>query len=111
MLTIKKSDSKLFNSTSEDFIPIACHYDENTMLTKNGELLQTIEINGIHSEKISKDLFNLRTIVRKSIAESTDCTKFAFWVHTIRRKADFDDPTEYPGFLTANVHDIWRRKN
>lgn len=111
MLTIKKSDNNLFNNTSEDFVPIACHYDENTMLTKNGELLQTIEINGIHSEKISKDLFNLRAIVRKSIAESTDCTKFAFWVHTIRRKADFDDPTEYPGFFTANVHDIWRRKN
>ena len=111
MLTTKKSESNLFNNTSEDFVPIACHYDENTMLTKNGELLQTIEINGIHSEKISKDLFNLRAVVRKSIAESIDCTKFAFWVHTIRRKADLDDPAEYPNFLTANVHDIWRRKN
>lgn len=111
MLTTKKSESKLFNNTSEDFVPIACHFDRNTMLTKNGELLQTIEINGIHSEKISKDLFNLRAVVRKSIAESTNCTKFAFWVHTIRRKADLDDPAEYPGYLTANVHDIWRRKN
>lgn len=111
MVTTKKSDSNLFNNSSEDFVPVACHFDEYTLLTKNGELLQTIEINGIHSEKISKDLFNLRAVVRKSIEESIDCTKFAFWVHTIRRKADLDDPTEYPGFLSANIHDIWRKKN
>ncbi len=111
MVATKKSDSNLFNNSSEDFVPVACHFDEYTLLTKNGELLQTIEINGIHSEKISKDLFNLRAVVRKSIEESIDCTKFAFWVHTIRRKADLDDPTEYPGFLSANIHDIWRKKN
>jgi type IV secretion system protein VirB4 len=111
VLTTKNSDSNLFNSSSEDFVPVACHYDKNTLLTKNGELLQTIEINGIHSEKISKDLFSLRAVVRKSIAESINCTKFAFWIHTIRRKANLDDPKDYPSFFPANVHDIWRRKN
>jgi type IV secretion system protein VirB4 len=108
---VKKSDNNLFNSSSEDFVPVACHFDMNTLLTKNGELLQTIEINGIHSEKISKDLFNLRAVVRQSIEGSIDGTKFAFWIHTIRRKANLDDTTEYPGFLSANIHDIWRKKN
>ena len=51
--------------------------NESTILTKNGELLQTIEINRIHSKKMSKDLFNLRAVVRKSIIESIDYTKFA----------------------------------
>ena len=111
MLTTKKSDSNLFNNTSENFVPVACHYDKNTMLTKNGELLQIIEINGIHSEKISKDLFNLRAVVRKAIGKSVGCKQFAFWVHTIRRKVNLDDPAEYPGFLSANIHDIWREKN
>lgn len=107
----KKLESNLFNNSSEDFVPLACHYDENTLLTKNGELLQTIEINGIHAEEISKELFNLRAVVRKSIEESIDCTKFAFWVHTIRRKADLDDPAEYPGFLSESIHNIWKNKN
>ena len=111
MVATKKSDSKLFNNSSEDFVPIACHFDENTLLTKNGELLQTIEINGIHSEEISQDLFNLRAVVRKSIEERLGGAKQAFWIHTIRRKADLDDPAEYPGFLSANIHDIWRKKN
>jgi len=111
VVATKKSDGNLFNNSSEDFVPIACHFDEHTLLTKNGELLQTIEINGIHSEKISQDLFNLRAVVRQSIEESIGGVKLAFWIHTIRRKADLDDPTEYPGFLSANIHDIWRKKN
>jgi len=47
----KKLDKGLYNALSEDFVPIACHYDKNTLLTKNGELLQIFQINGINSEK------------------------------------------------------------
>ncbi len=107
----KAHDSQLYNDSSEDFIPIACHFNENTLITKNGELLQTIQINGINSEKISNNLFNLRMMVRKSISESIDSGKYAFWIHTIRRKADLDDTADYYSFLSANIHDIWRRKN
>ncbi|GAB4162716.1 MAG: VirB4 family type IV secretion/conjugal transfer ATPase [Rickettsiaceae bacterium] len=111
MLVTKSADSNLYNNSSEDFVPIACHYNENTLLTKNGQLLQTIQIDGINSDKISKDLFNLRAVVRKAIGESVDGHKYAFWIHTIRRKADLDDNAEYYGFLSANIHDIWCRKN
>ncbi len=111
MAVSKSSDSNLYNDASENFIPIACHYDEHTLLTKNGELLQTIQINGIHSEKISKNLFNLRKVVRESIRSTVTCKKFAFWVHTIRRKDDLDDDAEYNGLLSANIHDLWRSKN
>ena len=75
----KSHDSQLYNNSSEDFIPVACHFNENTLITKNGELLQTIQINGINSEKISNNLFNLRAMVRKSISESVDSGKYAFW--------------------------------
>lgn len=111
MSAVKTSDNNLYNNSSGDFVPAACHYDEHTLLTKNGELLQTIQINGIHSEKISKNLFNLREVVRAAIRNTVDCNKFAFWVHTIRRKDDLDDTADYNGLLSANIHDIWRRKN
>ena len=110
-MSSKKSDSDLYNNSSADFVPVACHHDEHTLLTKNGQLLQTIQINGINSEKISKDLFNLRQIVRKSIRDVVKSSNFAFWIHTVRRKTDLDDPAEYQGLLSANIHDIWRHKN
>ena len=111
MSAAKKSDNNFYNTSSKDFIPVACHYDQNTLITKNGELLQIIQINGINSEKISKNLFNLREVVRKSISSSVHGSKYAFWIHTIRRKTNLDDNADYYNEFSANVHDIWRRKN
>ena len=111
MSATKKSDNNSYNTTSKDFIPVACHYNENTLITKNGELLQTIQINGVNSEKISKDLFNLREVVRESISKSVNGSKYAFWIHTIRRKTNLDDDADYYNIFAANMHDIWNRKN
>jgi type IV secretion system protein VirB4 len=108
---LKKSDNNLYNKTSEDFIPAVCHYDHHTLLTKNGELLQTIQIDGLHSKKISPNLSNLRTVVREAIKGATNHEKFAFWIHTIRRKDNLDDNEGYEKLLSANIHDIWRREN
>lgn len=108
----RKSDKDSYNRESQNFIPIACHYDPETLLTKNGELIQIIQINGICSEHISDKLFNLRSVVRKAISEvvesSRDC---AFWLHTIRRKTNLDDPAKYDALLTANIHRMWQAKN
>ncbi len=108
---ISKPEQDLYNNSSGDFVPIACHYDNNTLLTKNGQLLQTFQINGINSEKISDKLFNLREIVRDSIRENAQSNKLAFWVHTIRRKANLDDDTPYNNVFSANIHEIWKNKN
>lgn len=107
----KKIDTNSYNASSEDFIPVACHYDQHTLLTKNGELIQTFQINGINSEKISKTLFNLRKVVRQALKENIKDTNYAIWIHTIRRKANLDDPSPYHSFFSANIHEIWAKKN
>lgn len=108
---LKKIDSASYNASSDDFIPSACHYDPYTLITKNGELIQTFQINGINSEVISKSLFDLREMVRKAIRTNVDSYNFAFWIHTIRKKVNLDDDTEYNGYFSANIHDLWQRKN
>lgn len=106
-----KSDKGSYNAASEDFIPIACHYDQHTLLTKNGELVQTIQINGINAERVSKKLFSLREVVREAIRKEIDNDKIAFWIHTIRRKANLDDNLPYNNLFSANLHNMWQRKN
>lgn len=109
---LKKIDaSSTYNASSGDFIPLACHYDPHTLLTKNGELIQTFQINGINSETISKTLYDLRSMVRKTVKSNVDSYNFAFWIHTIRKKVNLDDDTEYNSYFSANVHDLWQRKN
>ncbi len=100
-----------YNSYSKEFIPIVSHYDQYTLITKNGELIQTFQINGINSDNISKQLFNLREIVRSAIKENIKGQDLSFWIHTIRKKVNLDDDTDYNGYFSANVHDIWKRKN
>ena len=107
----QKLGKGLYNASSEDFIPIACHYDKNTLLTKNGELLQIFQINGINSERISRQLSNLRGVVRSAISNNVEGDKLAFWIHTIRRKANLDDTVPYHNVFSANIHEIWKNKN
>ncbi|HJD56177.1 MAG TPA: VirB4 family type IV secretion/conjugal transfer ATPase [Rickettsia endosymbiont of Pyrocoelia pectoralis] len=107
----RKFDKDIYNYNAPDFIPIACHYNEHTLLTKDGKLLQIIKINGINSEKISDKLYNLREMVRNSIKKNVTNHDFAFWIHTIREKQNLDDPTAYKKLLPANIHTLWQRKN
>ncbi len=107
----RKIDRQLYNDSAELYIPIACHYNENTLITKNGELLQIIQINGINSEKISEKLFNLREVVREAIRKNINSNSFAFWIHTVRRRTNLDDPLPYKKLLAANIHALWCKKN
>lgn len=102
----RKADGNLYNNLLEHFIPVSCHYE--SLLTKNGELIQTIQINGINAEKISKDLLSLRNMVRKSIKDIQNCDNIAFWIHTLEEKIIL---TIHPkGVLSTIIHDLWRRK-
>lgn len=107
----QNSQSSKFYKNAYEFIPICCHYDDKTLLTKDGELIQTIQINGINQENISMNLLSLREIIRNSLRKNVNTTELACWIHTIRRKSNLDDETPYPGIFSQNIHDIWVRKN
>lgn len=70
-----------------EFVPYACHYDSSTLLTKNGELLQTIKITGFLFESVAgKEKKSLRRTLREAIAASIPDGHYAIWFHTVRRK-------------------------
>ncbi|AAU04227.1 VirB4 family type IV secretion/conjugal transfer ATPase [Rickettsia typhi] len=108
---LRKFDKDIYNYNAPNFIPIACHYNENTLLTKDGKLLQIVKIHGINSEKISDNIQNLREMVRLAIKKHITDYDFAFWLHTIREKQNLDDTTPYKKLLPANIHTLWQRKN
>jgi type IV secretion system protein VirB4 len=105
-----KSSEKFYNDSAE-YISVCSHYDANTLLTKNGELIQTIQINGLNQENVSGKLVGLRDIIRSCLKEHLNDPNIACWVHTIRRKVSLDDPTKYSTLLSQNIHDLWVKKN
>ena len=107
----RKSDLNYQNDKPEEFIPFACYFDDETILTKNGELLQTIKLEGIAAEKISSNLSSLRDKIRESMQAHFISDKIAVWFHTVRAKDNIDDDTEYKNIFADKVHKFWAHKN
>ena len=119
------SDSGFFQ-ISNDIIPYACHYNENTILTKNGELLQVIRIyaepkNDIHSIHTQTDdmsqksklieLSNLRSAIRVAILDSVKTKEFAFWIHTFREVVDMQIFTQFENEFANHINNLWNSGN
>lgn len=90
-----------------DSTPYACHYDPNTILTKNGELIQTIKITGFTYERVGGEKLDLRDMVRKAIRESVNASNYAIWFHTIRRKTNLAPEGKYSEIFPKYVNDSW----
>lgn len=73
-----------------DFIPYAVHWTDTTLLTKNGELLQTIEIDAnadlLDYEHQSQNAPLLRTALRESLKRHIPDRSVAVWIHTVRNR-------------------------
>lgn len=104
------NDSKS-NTTSSDFIPYACHYNKNTVLTKNGELLQTIKIAGLSHEVLGKKSTSLRATIREAVMEKIQSEDFALYFHTIRKKVPLDTGTKFDSFFQDHLHKSWVKMN
>lgn len=94
-----------------DFIPYACHYDGNTILTRNGELLQVIKITGFSHETVDGKKVALRDTVRKAILENIKDTDFALWFHTVRRKRNLDTGGLHHDKICNDLHNAWVKKH
>lgn len=110
-LKTKKPSVFAFTNLVNDFIPYACHIDHQTVITKNGELLQTIRIIGLSQDKMGSELDDLRGMIRKAIIENVKSADFALWIHTVRRKANLDPGRRYESMFAHDVHESWCEKN
>lgn len=111
MVSSKKSLSNVGEVRYEvpvpDFIPFACHIDPHTILTKNGEILQTIKITGFSYEAIGTTTINLRETIRQAIRDHVHTSNIAIWFHTVRRKTDLSLAGNYTSPFANYVHQSW----
>ncbi len=95
----------------QDFIPFVGHYDPNTIITKNGELMQIIRITGFNHELVASELVNLRETVRDAISKNIKTNNFALWLHTIRRKRDIAPNAQFNDYFSKKLNDDWNQAN
>ncbi len=95
----------------QDFVPFVCHFDPNTILTKNGELMQVIRITGFSHESVASELVNLRETVRDAISNNIKSSNYALWLHTIRRKKDISPNADFGDYFSKKLNDDWNKIN
>ena len=99
------------NLPDPDFLPFVCHYDPNTILTKNGELMRVIRIVGFNHEAVSSELVNLRETVRDALSKYIKTNEFALWIHTIRRKKNIAPTGTFDDYFSDQLNQIWEEEN
>ncbi len=94
-----------------DFIPYACHYDENTILTKSGDLIQILKISGLPFETNDPDFLNLQKNLRNTILRSITKSRYAVYVHMIRKKQDVYPEGRFPAGFANDLNEVWKKKH
>ncbi len=93
-----------------DFIPYACHFDDHTILTKSGDLLQIIKIDGLAFETADEDFLCFRKNLRNTLFRSIAKHHTGVYVHTVRRKQRIYPEGRFnPGF-SDRLNSAWKEK-
>lgn len=88
-----------------DFIPYACLFDPQTLVTKNGELIQIIKITGLGFD--AQHQRDLRGVIRNAIQQYIPDETYALWLHTLRRRQQLVAPSHFPDKFSAAVDSGW----
>lgn len=107
----KESDNVVSQLVGEDFIPYVCNYDQNTILTKNGDLLQTIKIDNFNHNPYDTEIIPIRESIRDAISKHVKDSKFGLYFHLVRKKRDISLKCSYDEFFADLVNKSWIREN
>jgi type IV secretion system protein VirB4 len=95
-----------------DFVPYACHWNPHSIVTKNGEVLQTIALTGfVHGNDQEDEDADLRSKIREAILKCVTSTKYGIWVHTIRRRKSLQTGGEYKRDFAGYLNRFWNDRN
>lgn len=94
-----------------DFIPYAAYYNDHTLITKNGELIQVIKITGLAQELLGHRDVSLRTTIRDAVRDCIPSNSFALWFHTLRRKANLSSGGAHANEFAKKLEDEWEERN
>lgn len=93
------------------FIPYDYHWDKETIITKDKELIQIIKLDGFAFETADDDAVDLKKMVRNSLYKSMADGTFAMYFHMVRRRQSAYPAGEFPKGFTRDLNDSWKKKH
>ena len=95
-----------------DYVPYACYHDHNTILTKGGDLVQTIVIKDFDSKVDSAQYAHLSQSVNQALSEHIDRNTMSVYIQNLRTTENIDTFNGYYlNKFSNNMHQYFRKKN
>ena len=106
------ANQAIIKSSANQFIPAVCHYNKDTLLTKNGQLIQTFCIQDTHTFGNQITLaHDMRAMLRQSISKHIESDRFAIWFSIVREESDISNNPTYENDFCNDLNQIWTDKN
>ncbi|MDR1494987.1 MAG: hypothetical protein LBI29_03055 [Rickettsiales bacterium] len=98
------------NSVNPDLIPYTCYYNDHTLVTQNGDMLQIIKIPSFVSNTGKSNFYLLREELNKSFVKNANNHNLSFWFQTIRKSVDLIPRNQnYESYVPKLVMGRWNR--
>ncbi|MEO0031835.1 MAG: hypothetical protein RIS94_1593 [Pseudomonadota bacterium] len=93
-----------------DRLPYASHLDPETLLTRDGMLVQVIRLDGIAFETADDEELDYRKQIRETLLRSIASSRIAVWHHMVRRRASMEIEGEIDEPFSRALDMAWREK-
>jgi type IV secretion system protein VirB4 len=91
-------------------LPYAHHVDDHTIATRDGLLLQVIQVQGLLFETADADEINYRKQLRDAALQAIGSSRYAIYHHIIRREAAVGLDANFGDDFSGRLNAKWRTK-
>ncbi|MVZ97466.1 VirB4 family type IV secretion/conjugal transfer ATPase [Sphingorhabdus sp. IMCC26285] len=109
---MKLSSQKLakLDPRAGDRLPYAGHLNDHTLATRNGELIQMIQIDGIAFETADSETLNHMAAVRDVVMRGIANSNLMLYCHVIRRRVAAELTTPQPEGFARDLDAAWQER-
>lgn len=91
-------------------LPYACHLDDHTIETRDGLLMQVIQVRGLQFETAHTEEINYRKRLRDAMLQAVGSSRYAIYHHIVRREAEALLEGEFPDQFSQELNAVWRAR-
>ena len=93
-----------------DRLPYAGHLDDHTVMTRGGDLIQMIQVDGVAFETADSETLNHMAAVRDVVMRGIANSNLMLYCHVIRRQVTAELSGAQPDGFVRDLDDAWRQQ-